>query len=213
MSEDTTQIEGRKSSKEPNANYHDAKTTKGYPLDEVVSALQKCIRRGKEELAMFFAIEMVASGYVDYLWRRLTIIASEDIGIADPFCAVLVNALRQNAEVARGSAAKTALNDQLEPLQQAILYMCRAKKTRYGDDFMCYINRKREQGWKPEIPDEAVDMHTKRGKAKGRGDVFFCQEGAQLSNEIKIEGKNYWAEYCELCGASTSCDIKGEKHI
>jgi replication-associated recombination protein RarA len=106
--------------------------------------LQKSIRRGNEELAMFFAVDMIAGGYVDYMWRRLTIIASEDIGIADPFCAVLINALSQNAEISRGNAKKTVRNDQLEPLQEAILYMCRTKKSRYGDDFLCYINARRD---------------------------------------------------------------------
>ena len=186
-------------------------TPNGYEFSEVASALQKCIRRGNEELAMYFAIEMIAGGYADYMWRRLTIIASEDIGIADPFCAVLINALRQNAEVSRGNAKKMELNDQLEPLQEAILYMCRTQKTRYGDDFMCYVNTRRNRGWKPEIPDEALDMHTKRGKLKGRGEINFCQEGAMLSNEAKIEGPNYWVKYCELCQSKSKCAIQGKR--
>jgi replication-associated recombination protein RarA len=183
-------------------------TKNGYPLDEVVSALQKCVRRGKEELAFFFAIEMIEGGYFDYCWRRLIIIASEDIGIADPFAAVLVGQLYENAKIALGNRKKTELNDQVEPLQQAILYMCRTQKSRYGDDFMGYVLSRRERGWKPEVPDVAVDMHTERGRKKGRGEIFFCQEGAEVSNEVKIEGPNYWGMYCEMCKNKVRCPVR-----
>ncbi len=60
------------------------KTKGGYLLDEVVSALQKCIRRGREEEAMYWALEMAESGCGKYLWRRLMIIGAEDVGLADP---------------------------------------------------------------------------------------------------------------------------------
>ncbi len=42
----------------------------GYELPEVVSAIQKAIRRGKEKEAMFWALEMCPH-YEGYLWRRL----------------------------------------------------------------------------------------------------------------------------------------------
>ena len=191
-----------------------AQTSKsGYRYDELASAIQKCIRRGWEELAMFFAIDMVESGNVGYLWRRLTIMASEDIGIADPFAAVLVNALRSNAEVSRGAASKETLNDQLEPLAEVIMYLCRTKKSRVCDDFMCYVNRKRERGWKPEIPDVAIDMHTEAGRKKGRGELYFCQEGGVVSNEMKIDGPDYMAMYCEMCTSGTECMIKEKRKL
>lgn len=184
-------------------------TANGYELGEVAFALQKCIRRGgekgMEELAMYWALEMIASGYFDYCWRRMIIIASEDIGIADPFCAVMVGQLYENAKISLGNQKKNELNDQVEPLQQAILYMCRTQKTRYGDDFMCYVNTRRNRGWKPEIPDIALDMHTARGRAKGRGELYFCSEGSKVVPEVKIEGPNYLLRYCRLCASSSKC--------
>lgn len=182
-------------------------TKNGYLLGEVTSALQKSIRRGLEEEAMYWALEMLESGYRDYLWRRLIIITSEDIGIADPFAAILVGQLWENAQVALGKAKKDELNDQVEPLQEAILYMCRTHKTRYGDDFMNYVMKRRSDGWKPEIPDVALDMHTKRGREMGRGAMFFCKEGCKVSPEAKMEGPDYWAKYCSFCPHRNGCSV------
>ena len=65
------------------------KTQNGYDLYELLSALQKCIRRGLEEQAVYFAVEL--DGFnPTALWNRLKIIASEDIGAANPIMPILV---------------------------------------------------------------------------------------------------------------------------
>src|SRR5688500_262592 len=56
----------------------------GTMYDEAVSALQKMIRRGLEEDALFVAIGLFDSGYGMALARRLPAIAGEDIGLAAP---------------------------------------------------------------------------------------------------------------------------------
>ena len=58
---------------------HAMKTVRGYLLGEVVSVLQKSIRRGDERLAMYFGVEMVASEFGAYAWRRLLTISAEDV--------------------------------------------------------------------------------------------------------------------------------------
>lgn len=45
------------------------------------------------------------------------------------------------------------------------------------DDFVGYDYK--------EIPDEALDKHTRRGKAKGRDLLYFYQESAKLNNAKK----------------------------
>lgn len=45
-------------------------TQQGYALGEVVSALQKEIRRGKERSAMYWAMELIPR-FEQYMWRRL----------------------------------------------------------------------------------------------------------------------------------------------
>ena len=72
-------------------------TKNGYAGDEVISALQKSIRRAKEEDACMFAYEMYISSpqLLEKMWRRLLTISVEDIGMGDPMAAVLVNNLYQ----------------------------------------------------------------------------------------------------------------------
>ena len=63
-----------------------------YPLDIVSSAIQKCIRRGRLYESCFWASELLDGkwNYGNYLWKRLTTVASEDIGLANPNVMVLV---------------------------------------------------------------------------------------------------------------------------
>ena len=72
-------------------------TRNGYAGDEVISALQKSIRRSLEEQACMFAYEMYISSpeLLEKMWRRLLTISVEDIGMGDPMAAVLVNNLYQ----------------------------------------------------------------------------------------------------------------------
>ena len=53
-------------------------TEGGYLNSECTSAMQKRIRRGLEEDALFWATELDIAGYGAYVWKRLQIIASED---------------------------------------------------------------------------------------------------------------------------------------
>jgi len=75
----------------PPTAYH-LTTTLGYDFFEIASALQKEIRRGHEEAAMYWALELTPK-YDDFLWRRLAIIASEDIGPADDAITILIDTL------------------------------------------------------------------------------------------------------------------------
>src|SRR3990172_7555468 len=103
-----------------------------YAFDEVASALQKMIRRGKEYEACFWAYLLHQSGFGQYLWRRLAIICSEDIGNGEPRSAILINALWNNWEKLHKQSKEPRL-DKLLLVVQAILFMCRVKKSREDD--------------------------------------------------------------------------------
>ena len=45
------------------------RTVCGYDFFEVSSAMQKAIRRADTGVAGFFALELWASGYRDYVWK------------------------------------------------------------------------------------------------------------------------------------------------
>ncbi|MBM4147054.1 MAG: hypothetical protein FJ240_12430 [Nitrospira sp.] len=163
-------------------------TESGYPFDEVASALQKSIRRGLEEDAMFWAIEM-ETRFPDYLWKRLQVISVEDIGIADPQVVLYVAEMRrlyQELKKEYDKEPKRKSRSFRMVLANAILSMCRAKKSRICDEFQIVMYGRREQGWKLDVPDYALDMHTNRGRAKKRGADHFWSEGVKLENEARL---------------------------
>lgn len=173
------------------------RTKHGHPLDEVTSALQKSIRRGLEEEAMYWACELSESGYGQYLWKRLMVISSEDIGIADPMALVLTTCGWLATKGSTSSFTKPP-GMRTEFVGPVILYLARSKKSREGDDFCWYIMERRQRGWKVAIPDFAVDDHTERGRRLKRGRRFWFEEASKLANMVVIEGNKYAAKVREL---------------
>lgn len=148
---------------------------------EATSALQKEIRRGNEENALYWALELEQLN-PSLLWNRLKVIASEDISIAHPFIVLVIEILHKWYLEFRGK------NESGLFLAHAILALCRSPKSRITDEFLEVVKGERKEGKKLEIPDYAIDMHTARGKAKGRGMEHFLNEGAKLVNESeKVE--------------------------
>ena len=97
-------------------------TKNGYDMFEVVSAFQKEIRRCDEMKAMYWAVELYDSGFIPYAWKRMTIICTEDVGLADPMAPVIINALHDQYQ--RLSVAKDDKKQQNRlPFVQAVLYL------------------------------------------------------------------------------------------
>ncbi len=150
-------------------------TRRGYQLAEVVSALQKAIRRGQEREAVYWALEM-DHGFTAYAFRRLAVIASEDVGLAEPMMPAVIEALRRSWEREREhrKGARGALF-----LVHATLLLARAKKSRVVDNALVALDNDRERR---EVPDEALDVHTKAGRALGRGWGFFVENSGLLAD-------------------------------
>lgn len=157
------------------------KTLGGYLNSECTSAMQKCIRRGLEEEALFWATELDLKGYGAYVWKRLRIIASEDVGLADPNLCVQVRVLYENWIEQRKKKEDRSPAERLF-LVQAVLLSVRAKKSRMVDTARITMY----QGERPrlEIPDFALDMHTSKGRRMDRGVNHFFDEGAKCANEV-----------------------------
>jgi replication-associated recombination protein RarA len=81
--------------------FSELETPNGHLVGEAASALQS--RSAKEENALYWASELDLTGFGNYVWRRLRIIASEDVGPADPMVAVQV---RQLYETGSSSARR-----------------------------------------------------------------------------------------------------------
>ena len=161
---------------------------------EVMSALQKEIRRGNEENALYWALELEEFNST-LLWNRLKVISSEDIGIAQSFISILIETLhRQYLDFKKKDESKLFL-------AHAILALCRSPKNRIVDEFLTVIIGERKEGKKIEVEDYALDKHTARGRAMGRGMKHFLEEGAKLVNEsqevenpYKERAKELWLE-------------------
>ena len=149
-----------------------------YDFWEVLSAMQKSIRRGLEDEALFWGTELYLKGAAPHAWNRLLIIASEDIGLASSTVGLLVKSLHDSWK----QLPKESKDDGGRLFFiHALLLLVRAPKSRIVDHaLITYF-----EGVRPprEIPDYALDMHTRRGRSKDRGAEHFFDEGAVLKSE------------------------------
>lgn len=165
---------------------YEIKTKKGYDFFQVASAFQKSIRRCDEEQSTFWGIELYESGYQSYAWKRMVIMASEDVGLGDPDVIVKIMALKQSYDFL-SSKNERSLPERL-PFMQAVLLLTRCMKSRYVDHAITYYWQTHKDKFL-EMPDYAYDMHTRKGKAMGRGLKYFYEESVKTNNSNKIKGE------------------------
>jgi replication-associated recombination protein RarA len=156
-------------------------TPGGYFCGEVSSALQKSIRRGLERESLFWASELDLAGYGNYVWKRLRIIASEDVGPADPVVPVLIRTLYENWLEQRKADNGDSLNNALF-LVHAVIVLARAKKRRVVDHALMAFYEADRREIAIDVPDFALDQHTDAGRRMGRGLDHFFEEGSHLEN-------------------------------
>ena len=169
-------------------------TRNGYAGDEVISALQKSIRRGLEEQACMFAYELYVSSpqLEEKLWRRLLTISFEDIGMGNPMAAVVVNNLyRMSREF------DYADGDRPIYFIHAIRYMCQSEKDRSSDLLKNICIKSFAMGKFPEVPDYALDKHTQRGQAMGRDSFHFLNEASKVIPQKEIDN-DYKERYAKI---------------
>lgn len=166
-------------------------TINGYDKGEVKSALQKCIRRGDEPQALYWASELLSSNMEYDFWRRIGAITAEDVGMGDPDMPARIAGLNDLAR----------LNKEWNIPFMAVMLLCRAPKNREADDAAwLYEEKRKKQNWKLQIPPEAVDGHTRRGRSRlyaqmrEMGDDFdtiwakeFYYDAALLRNPVEIK--------------------------
>ena len=144
-------------------------TSKGYRLDEVVSALQKTIRRAEVDLAGYWGCELMDSGFIRYAWKRLMITSAEDV--YDMVTNEILALHDCHLEMDYSPSGRPLL-------LKAIIILCRAKKSRDADHLGVLVYERNmidaeklaesiKEFRGVEIPDYAVDCHTERGRKKG----------------------------------------------
>ena len=157
--------------------------------DELISGLQKCLRRGLTERALLIAYEMFVTSaeFEEHLWTRLSVISVEDVGKGNTMMPILVDTLyRMHLRIAR------PLGDRYLFAAHAIRLIAESAKDRTTDDMINFAkleNQVRDKA--PEIPDFALDMHTKRGSEMGRNYEHFMKEASRIENPAKDRDSSY----------------------
>lgn len=168
-----------------------AYTNHGIEVDEAVSALQKCIRRAREEDAARFAYELYTTSpaLLEKVWSRLESISVEDIGFGNLNAAVYVHTLNEMRK-------NYPYDDPDQPMffVHAIRILCRSEKDRSSDFLKNIIIKTAAMGQVPEVPDIALDKHTRRGRELGRGSREFYDEGCLVFPQAEVDN-DYRARY------------------
>jgi replication-associated recombination protein RarA len=157
-------------------------TAHGFAADEVISALQKSLRRGWLENAILIGWEMFITSpeMEEMLWSRLCVIAVEDVGVGNVELPVLLETLYQ-----QHCRHPRPQGDRFLFAAHAIRMIAASPKERTSDDLVNWAKRSVELGERlPEIPDIALDMHTKRGQEMGRDYRFFMEEASKVVPEV-----------------------------
>jgi replication-associated recombination protein RarA len=154
---------------------------RGYAADELISALQKSIRRGDVQLALLIGREMFESSapLEEMMWSRLCVISCEDVGDGSFSEPVIVNSLYEmHARLDR------SFGDRWLFATHAIRFLAERVKDRTSDEYANLTMHLINSSDHPfEIPDYAIDVHTRRGQLEGRSVDDFWEDGATLANE------------------------------
>lgn len=129
---------------------------------DVLSAFQKSIRGSDVDASLHYLARLLSGGDIKSAIRRLLVIASEDIGMAYPQAASIVNSLCNSALILGMPEARI-------PLSEAVILLATSPKSNSVicaiDDAMADIE-KRECG---DIPKHLKDAHYGGAEKLGRG--------------------------------------------
>jgi replication-associated recombination protein RarA len=151
------------------------------------SMLQKSIRRGEAERAMYAAYKLSTKKTGWILWKRLNVIAVEDVLDANVITAVSElgrQAIRHKYDTWDGKRCAVG----------AALIMAQAKKDRRADEFLELLDWIEKLGAKDKdlaeklqtltkIENYVLDMHTYEGKRRGRGNLFWYEVSSETVNK------------------------------
>lgn len=144
----------------------------GYDKDgdehyDTISAFIKSIRGSDPDAALYWLAKMLLAGEdVKFIARRLVILASEDIGNADPMALVLANAAAQ-------AVMFIGLPEAQLTLSQAVTYLAAAPKSNAATIAIGRATEEiRTSGAKP-VPKHLRDSHYPGGKAMGHGKGYL----------------------------------------
>ena len=123
----------------------------------------------------------------EMLWSRLGVISVEDVGLGNPTAPVLIETLFQMHK-----RYPRPQHDRFLFAAHAIRVMAASQKDRTTDDMVNWAKHAVALGETlPQIPDFALDMHTRRGQEMGRDYRCFIDEASKVSPQIENRDETY----------------------
>ena len=129
---------------------------------DVLSAFQKSIRGSDVNASLHYLARLIVGGDLLSICRRLLVIASEDIGLAYPQAASIVNACVDSAQ-------RLGFPEARLPLGQAVILLATAPKSNSVILSVDAAISDVENGYSGDIPAYLKDAHYGGAKKIGRG--------------------------------------------
>ncbi|MEN8790948.1 MAG: replication-associated recombination protein A [Lentimonas sp.] len=145
------------------------------------SAMVKSIRGSDPDAALYWTFKMLQGGEDPrFLARRLTILASEDVGLANSHALTVAIAAFEACE-------KVGLPECEYAIAHAVLYLATSPKSNSVTRAMCAVKKNLRDQPVQQVPLWLRDAHTKTNKALGHGaDYRYSHDFPQ-----GVSGQNY----------------------
>ncbi|MFR9254644.1 MAG: hypothetical protein ACLVJ6_03445 [Merdibacter sp.] len=161
----------------------EAKTKHGLAADEVVSGLQKAIRRSMTELACRYAYELYTTSPVllEKVWSRLMSISVEDIGFGNLDAARHIYVLNQMRK-------EYAYDDPDQPMYfiHAIRILCASEKDRSSDFLKNIVQDSGDGRGAGDHRPGAGQAHQAR-QGDGKRFKHFFNEGCKVIPQAEVD--------------------------
>ena len=153
------------------------------------SALIKSIRGGDPDAALYWMAKMLAGGEDPrFIARRLVILASEDVGLADPMALPLAVAAKEACEFV--GQPECELN-----LAHAVIYLATAPKSNSATLALGKVKREIANQPIQDVPTWLKDGHGKAAKAMDLGKGYLYSHkfpGAISGQDYLLEHKQFY---------------------
>lgn len=160
----------------------------------LASALIKSLRNSDVDAALYWLARMIEGGADPmFISRRLSIFASEDIGLADP------NALSQAAAAAQ-VVHQIGFPEGLYPLSQAVIYLAKAPKSNAVKRAYFAAQADAQTTAREPVPLHLRNAPTKLMKQAGYGEGYrYVHDDPSARDEMQclpesLAGQKYWLD-------------------
>ncbi|MCA1817308.1 MAG: replication-associated recombination protein A [Acidobacteria bacterium] len=164
----------------------------------LASALIKSLRNSDVNAALYWLARLIEGGADPlFIARRLCILASEDVGLADPQAIVVANSAAQITDL-------IGLPEALYPLTQATIYLARAPKSNSVKRAYFAAAADAQETAREPVPMHLRNAVTPLMKRSGYGVGYRYVHGDRAAREEmkclpeKLQGKEYFKENDEV---------------